>query len=51
MHVINALAQSHEIIAKWSPLIKQTTGITENAKISWLAKYCHNTIYMNLNKC
>jgi hypothetical protein len=42
MHVINALAQSHEIIAKWSPLIKQTTGITENAKISWLAKYCHN---------
>jgi hypothetical protein len=30
-----------QIVAKWSPMIKQTTGISESQKLNWISKYAH----------
>jgi len=29
------------IVAKWSPMIESVTGLTDKAKLSWVAKYAH----------
>jgi hypothetical protein len=36
-----------QIFETWAPIIESKTGITENAKLGWLSKYCH---YHSLNE-
>lgn len=30
-----------ELVAKWSPMIESTTGVTNSEKLNWISKYAH----------
>lgn len=41
------LLNEAEIIQEWSPVITESTGVTDKGKLNWLSKYCH---YHTLNE-
>ena len=43
----NQLINEAEVQKTWSPIIEESTGITEKSKLAWMSKYCH---YHNLNE-
>lgn len=41
------LINESEIVQQWSPVIQESTGLTDKGKLNWLSKYCH---YHTLNE-
>lgn len=35
------LINESEVLANWSPVIEQTTGITDRDRLNWMSKYAH----------